>query len=262
VRIGNGFGCLQPWPELGDLTLDRQIRLLKLGASTSHLDRLRICCRFDALARLAGRNELAGLPAPPNHWLEPGSGEIVKLKCGPNPRSEAERISKAEAAKLRLDFNGVPTVDAFLEFVRALGPETLRRIDFVEDPFEAPQSVWDDVQERLPFDLAADRQPVRARVNVLKPACDNIRESRGRVVFTSYMDHPIGQLFAAREAGAYYVVHPHQSEVCGLASHTLFEPDAFIERMQLDGERRLLPVAGTGLGFDDLLATIAWERIN
>ena len=75
------------------------------------------------------------------------------------------------------------------------------------------------------------------------------------------MDHPIGQLFAAREASAYYTAHPGQAEVCGLASHVLYEPDPFIERMACDAENRLIFPGGTGFGFDDLLQALPWQRL-
>ncbi|MGI8601905.1 MAG: hypothetical protein ACR2OZ_02790 [Verrucomicrobiales bacterium] len=262
VKIGQGFGCLQPWPELGDLPLARQLSILEKGGQTSHLDRLRICCKIDGLARKLKRNELAELNIPPSHVIHPERGKIVKVKCGADVRQEAERIAGIEAEKLRLDFNGALSVAQFREFVIRLDSATIQRIDFVEDPFDDHQFWWDKVQQELPFDLAADRQPVRARVNVLKPACDDIREFAGRVVFTSYMDHPLGQFFAAREASAYYAGHPQQREYCGLATHTLFEPDAFLERVQLDGEGRLLPPSGTGLGFDDLLESLPWQKLH
>jgi O-succinylbenzoate synthase len=261
VKIGNGMGCLQPWPELGDLPLARQLKILEKGGLTSHLERLRICCLIDGAARKANHSAFAELEIPPSHWLEPGPGRIVKLKCSPDIRTEAARLKDIEAAKLRLDFNRALTIAQFREFVRLLDDSTLRRIDFVEDPFAAHQSEWDKVQEQIPFDLAADRQPVRSRVNVVKPACDMIKPTNQRVVFTSYMDHPIGQFFAAREAAAFYASNPHQREACGLCTHTLFESDDFIDRVQLDDANRLVPPEGTGLGFDDLLEKLAWKKL-
>lgn len=261
VRIGNGHGCLQPWPELGDLPLERQLGLLRRGGQTSLLDRLRICCKIDSYARAAGRNELARLILPESHAMHPEEGPVVKVKCAPDPAGEAVRLRDIPAGRLRLDFNGQLTVAQFRDFVRRLDEPVLRRIDFVEDPFSAPQYIWDEVQRELPFDLAADRQPVSARVDVQKPACDLIRPHGRRVVFTSYMDHPLGQMFAAREAAAYYAVYPGQRELCGLATHTLFEPDEFIERVQMDENRRLKAPEGTGLGFDDLLQKIDWQPL-
>jgi hypothetical protein len=40
----------------------------------------------------------------------------------------------------------------------------------------------------------------------------------------------------------------------------LYEPDAFIERIERDSAR-LLPPRGTGIGFDDLLEKLRWTSI-
>jgi hypothetical protein len=44
-------------------------------------------------------------------------------------------------------------------------------------------------------------------------------------------------------------------------THVLYEPDAFIERIECAGAR-LLPTKGTGLGFDDLLESLQWATLR
>lgn len=264
VRIGDGVGCLHPRPELGDLPLERQLSILAKDGITSHLEKLRVACKLDAVARQAGRNAFVDFEIPPSHYYSAplGGGGVVKIKGGPELARDPAPLRECPAAKLRLDFNQTLTVAEFRQFVRRLDDATLERIDFVEDPFDAHQYDWDKVQRQVPFDLASDRAAVRARVAVLKPACDIVRPRPGRVVFTSYMDHPIGVLFAAREAAAYYAGNPHQAEVCGLASHTLFEPDEFSERLRVDDQNRLLCPPGPAFGFDDLLEKLPWEKLT
>ena len=227
VRIGAGVGVLHPWPEFGDLPLARQLSILSKGGFTGHIERLRVCCRLDGQARKGGYHSLMGLTCPKSHVNFPGSGPIVKVKCSTDMAAEAKRLAGIEAEKLRLDFNAQPSVDEFLAFVKALDKRTLERIDFVEDPFRADQYWWDKIQRRVPFDLACDREGVRARVAVLKPTIENPTERKERVVFTSYMDHPIGQYFAVREAAAYYNTHPYTSQACSpLAPHAdLTDPE-------------------------------------
>lgn len=70
------------------------------------------------------------------------------------------------------------------------------------------------------------------------------------------MDHPIGQLHAARVA-ARLATNPR----CGLVTHVLFEPNAFSERLALDGAR-LVPPGGIGIGFEDLLENLDWTRLT
>jgi O-succinylbenzoate synthase len=261
VRIGKGVGCLHPRPELGDLPLDRQLTILKKGGFTSMIERLRVCCKLDGMGRRLGRSGFVDFRIPPSHVYHAAEGKVVKVKCGRDVAAEAARVCGMAAARLRLDFNSVLAPAEFRNFVSMLDAATIARIDFIEDPCEADPRTWEALQKEVPFDLASDRQPVAARVNIVKPATDEIRSPRGRVVFTSYMDHPIGQLFAAREAAAFYAAHPERAEVCGLASHVLFEPDAFIERMRVDDDDRLVPPEGTGFGFDDLLESLPWERL-
>ena len=261
VRIGDGYGCLQPWPELGDLPLDRQLSILSKGGFTAMLERLRVCCKLDEAARKLGRSEFVDFTIPPSHGYGEQETGVVKLKCGADVAAEAARLRRFAAARLRLDFNASLTPESFRGFVRQLDDATVARIDFVEDPFDAPFHVWEKVQKSVPFALASDRVPVPAEVEILKPALHTMQRRRRRVVCTSNMDHPIGQLFAAREAAAYYTAHPDQAEICGLATHVLFEPDAFIERMRCDAENRLIFPGGTGFGFDDLLESLPWQRL-
>ena len=95
-------------------------------------------------------------------------------------------------------------------------------------------------------------------VVVVKPALEDVPATTKEIVITSYMDHPVGQLFAAYVAATYSAGRP--PPVAGLATHILFESDPFIERMQLDGAR-LVPPPGTGIGFDDLLESLPWKKL-
>jgi O-succinylbenzoate synthase len=261
VKIGQGHGCLHPWPELGDLPLDRQLSILAKGGFTGMIERLRICCKLDAAARTLGRSEFVDFTIPPSHRYGENDPGVVKVKCGPDVAAEAARLKNFAASQLRLDFNACLTPESFREFLRHLDDATAARIDFVEDPFDAPFYIWEKAQRAAPFALASDRVPVPAQVEIIKPALHTMQKRRQRAVITSSMDHPIGQLFAAREAAAYYNAHPAATEICGLASHVLYEPDPFIERMRCDSENRLIFPGGTGFGFDDLLEALPWQRL-
>jgi o-succinylbenzoate synthase len=262
VRINGGVGCLQPWPEFGDIPLDRQLRILARGGLTALTERCWVCCNLDGAARRNGYSEFREFIMPETHTLIPGQGPILKVKCGPDISSEASRVKELAKSHqmLRLDFNTCLTLDQFMTFCDKLDSPTVDKLDFVEDPFRGSQGDWDWAQKKLDFDLAADREPVVAAVRVEKPAVDDVRRHPARVVFTSNMDHPIGQLFAAREAAAFYSAVPERTEVCGLASHVVFEPDPFIERMAIK-ENRLVPLGGTGFGFDDLLENLPWQTL-
>ena len=278
IRVGDGYGCLHPWPELGDAPLDDQLRALVAG--DAHRTPLVVgaleCARIDGEARRVGKS-LFRCPVPESHWL---------VRDGDDPafaRSEGFRIAKIKGTpdlervialvdawsraglRIRLDFNESLRRGGFLDFWKRLGEERHRAIDAVEDPEAWSEDGWMDLRD-AGIPLAVDRDHTsRLRsgdVLVYKPAhygfaCD--RDTRFYV--TSYMDHAIGQAWAAAfasiasQGGANPNLLP-----CGLLTHRCFEDDPFFERLRCDGSR-LLPPGGTGLGFDDLLEKLSWKRL-
>ena len=156
--------------------------------------------------------------------------------------------------RIRIDFNARLSPEEFLRVAETLPRD---RIDFIEDPCPYEERSWRELRERSGLRLALDRFEGVADVLVHKPALHTeFPRFQGEVVVTSYMDHPIGQFFAAYVAGTNRV-----SPRCGLFTHALYEPDAFIERIEADGAR-LLPPEGNGVGFDDLLEDLPWTRIG
>jgi O-succinylbenzoate synthase len=153
---------------------------------------------------------------------------------------------------LRIDFNMTLTADEFLAL--RLPAE---RIDFVEDPCAYDAETWRMLRERTRLRLALDREVFEDGVDVLvvKPAVQEMPVTSREIVVTSYMDHAIGQMFAAHFAAAHRITN-----VCGLFTHVLYESDPFLERIRADGARLLAP-SGTGIGFDDLLESLPWKKL-
>jgi len=251
LRVDGGYGCLHPWPDLGDLPLEAQLAALRSGKPTAQTARSLVCCAADGAARKEGRNLFEGLPIPPSHFTAPGfwdepvpaGFQMVKLK------SLARLDALPEHLRLRLDFNGTSSREALIDLLPYRA-----RVDFVEDPFPYDPRTWRD----FPFPLASDRygEVPEAAVRVIKPAL-NLPETAKRRVFTSYMDHPIGQLFAAWEAAR----HAAPGETHGLVTHHLFDDaDPFIAAMGAPVPVLVQP-PGTGLGFDELLANLPWSPL-
>lgn len=273
-----GHACLQPWPTLGQGDLQASLRLLRDGGDSDLLARCRHCIALDGAARAAGKCLFAGKSVPPSHLTVPdwagfafleekvaAGFRLFKLKCGPDIEREAGRIHAllrhfGGAIRLRLDFNECLDPGTLRGFVEMLG-NARRRIDFIEDPLRYEASVWRDLSAEIPIDLAVDRAAARAvdgfAVRVVKPAWEAVPVGGSeRLVITSAMDHPLGQLFAASVAADLGGV----VDECGLLTHWLFEPDAFSEALAVDG-RRLVPPGGSGLGFDGLLNRLAWRAL-
>lgn len=248
VRVDGGFADVHPWPELGDAPLEEQLALLARGETTRLTRAALHWAHVDAAARRRGVSLFEGLTIPLSHWSgddPPSAFDTVKTKG-------VMRVP--ERVRIRIDFNARLTPS---EFVRAAETLPKERIDFVEDPCPYDEALWRSLREQTGLRLALDRFDGIADVLVHKPALQtSFPDFEGEVVVTSYMDHPVGQFFAAYVAATNRV-----SARNGLFTHVLYEPDAFIERIRADGAR-LLPPRGTGVGFDDLLEELPWTRIG
>ncbi|MDB6132699.1 MAG: O-succinylbenzoate--CoA ligase [Verrucomicrobiales bacterium] len=301
IRARGGYGCLHPWPELGDEPLSHQWDALHGRRPSTRLVRRALeCCRLDGEARREGRFLFENLRVPESHATflpglvgkREGAGEgnggagagtaelfrqwrregftIVKLKGnrGWQPLLETMEAAMEAGLRVRLDFNAVLTALEFQEFAGAAAARGLGGIvDFVEDPVPYDPEVWRRLADSTGWRLALDWLPEGAveadgfTVRVLKPAVEAVSDrNRDRnldpgvpVVFTSAMDHPVGQLFAAWEAARF---EGAQLEA-GLLTHRLFEADAFTEMLGSAGPVLRLP-GGTGLGFDRLLESLPW----
>jgi len=188
----------------------------------------------------------------------------VKLKGGRDWRAVLERMRQAVAAglRLRVDFNGVLTAQEFLDFGGAVAAAGWReQVDFIEDPVPYEAAEWEKLQAAGGLPLALDRAEGLVgggfSCRVLKPAADRMEIQPEPVVVTSYLDHPLGQAFAAWEASQY----AGRQQLAGLMTHRLFVADAFSERLAAAGPDWVGP-GGTGLGFDDLLEALPWIPVS
>lgn len=285
-----GYADCHPWVELGDLPLDQQLDLLAQGRMTAVTERSLFFARLDAEARAHDRNLFSGLFIPLSHYLitdflhenvfeEMGEAlnkgfTYFKLKLGSNLPSETNKLKNLLkrfencSFLLRLDFNAKLTKKAFCEFLVDI--EFARQnIDFYEDPFPYEPNEWKEVQDEYKVHLACDYQsqkaigqPDSAKVLVIKPAsqCEkefnSANQSKQRLIVTSYLDHPLGQLSAAYVAAKTFKI----SDQCGLLSQHAYQVNEFSERLKNEGAR-LIPPSGTGFGFDDLLENVLWKKL-
>jgi len=271
VRVEEGFGCLHPWPELGDPTLEECLEDLKGSRKTRLVQRALHCAEIDGKAREEGVSLFEGVVVPRSHFLMVGISRegleeaaergfsVVKVKAGRMVRDEMEKIrhlsSQWPNIRWRIDFNELASCQELREILSRWERDELKRIDFVEDPSPFCPDDW----AGLPVSVANDRGMARdggaSEVLVIKPAIEEIpRAPSQRIVVTSYLDHPIGQCFAAYEAGKSGI-----KEICGLQSHGVFVANSFSEELgELSPAFR--PPAGKGLGFSNLLRSIDWVK--
>jgi len=271
LRAYGGHGCIHPWPELGDASLEEELTRLRRGHPGPLGKRALQCCRIDGEARREGKSLWTGLVVPKSHFtmgsetaIPPGFA-TVKIKGGGDPSLLSERIKSLPAhLGIRIDCNGVLLgVAQFVELWTELAPWH-QRIEFVEDPCPFAESVWREIADLTGCSLALDRWDGVAPdhwIRVVKPALQGEWRGNGSLVFTSSMDHPVGQLFAAWCAAREAAVRPERVLACGLVTHHLFDPaDPFVDALG-PPQPVLKPPVGTGLGFDDLLEELPWERV-
>jgi O-succinylbenzoate synthase len=286
IQTNGGYGCIHPWPELGDPPLAKCLADLAGERRWPIVRRALRCAEFDAVARRFEHSLFEEMEVPESHAtlatndvaevaraVEAGFA-LVKLKLGRDPAAEArfldDMAAEYPALGWRLDFNEALDPDAAADFLTGLRGQTRAAIAFVEDPCPYSDTTWTALHRQTRVALAVDREaaPQRsaAQVMVIKPAIDEplpLAEAalahRQRVVVTSYMDHPLGQTFAAWEAARLGLHIPGLVGLCGLQTHHLFEPDAFTELLG-PWAPAFQPPPGNGLGFDDLLDALPWTR--
>lgn len=288
IRIGSGYGCIHPWPELGDPPLAKCLKDLVGARRHSIVRRAVRCAELDGAARENGDWMFDDVVLPQSHAtltemtreavekaLVAGFG-TVKVKVGRDAEKEASflnEISKAYAQlQLRLDANCAFDVAGYKAFASRLHDGARVALDFIEDPVDYDGELWATLRREVGLPLALDRDVAvgskGADAYVLKPAIeepwllveDAVATGKGAVV-TSYMDHPLGQSFAAWEAIRMNAVFPEAVGLCGLQTHGLFRETAYSYALGAV-QPEFSPAEGTGLGFDDLLAAESWELLD
>lgn len=287
IRIGSGFGCLHPWPELGDPSLQKCLEDLAGARRWPVVRRAVRCAEMDGVSRENDDWLFEEMEIPASHAtlvskeaatvaaaVEAGF-TTIKLKGNRDLDSLGRFLSEQVAAfpKLmwRIDFNETGDAAEMVEFLKGLPDDIRRRIDFIEDPCPYSETTWTQLKKSTGVRLAVDREAApncdAAQVLVLKPAIDEpwllaeAAAKRGRpLVVTSYMDHPLGQCFAAWEAARLGLTFRGLVPVCGLQTHHLFEMNPFSEYLGA-WSPTFQPPGGKGLGFDDLLDALVWTRL-
>jgi O-succinylbenzoate synthase len=286
-----GYTDLAPMPEVGDLSLTDELKMLRENKRGTLGERSLEMAYLDAEARSEKRSLFANLEIPPSHYVVPtldgfdfetvaDDFHTLKIKLGHNLRKELPQLKKLVETfsldrflALRLDLNASLNYD---QFVESFGPWILPYLELVEDPMPWDPKKWEIVNHELGFPLALDlefkttpdfRAPDDAfDFFVYKPALQGLEVVEAMVLrekrffVTSYMDHPLGQMAAAYKAAELGDRYPHLMVECGLLTHKLFEPNEFSESLKVTANL-LQPAAGTGLGFDDLLEDLVWKEL-
>lgn len=169
--------------------------------------------------------------------------------------------------KIRIDYNG--NLDSIQTLNELIAYKDI--IDFVEDPFfeinEQNYHSLKKISKHLNF--AMDFIQFDPTINIsnsndifiykiVKPARENYFKLKykpaKKMIFTSSMDHPLGQMCAMYEASL-----SKTQEQCGLITHYAFETNPYSEQLVVKNAQ-LLPLNDIGFGFDSLLQAEKWKR--
>ncbi len=270
----SGYADIFPWPEFGDPNFEKVPQQLQHPQGIPLLERSLSMAELDGRAR-EQKAPLAKGVSLPNHFLIRSLGEAsledalmayqqgfrtFKLKVMRDTDLEIPFIlnfcSKMPVdARLRLDCNGRGTVLFFKEI-----SDARERVDFVEDPF-SEASLWHSSDQDVRWPWAYDQPTVETDevsydFRIIKPAKQKIPEDDHPLVFTSYLDHPVGIAHALVAAAGY----GEPSVDYGLMSLNVYQETPFHGGLLCQGPN--LQLSGeVGVGFGSLLEKQPWVSV-
>lgn len=262
-----GYADLFPWPELGDEPLEAQLESLKecpfrlAAASLSW-------AHYEARAKSRGLHLLSDVKIQ-NHKTMTELTDIepyfshAKIKISSiDSFHKALSFMKERKQKFRLDFNGL--IESFEE-AELYKTETV--FDFIEDPFTSALMQDKKASKFFKSPLALDRDETPQKksvcdVWVIKPVYyapdylfEEMAKFKKRIVITSNMDHPLGQIIAM------HVAQKFPQETHGLLTQNLYASHAHSDWVA-QHEATLTPnYKGFGWGYDTQLSKLSWEKL-
>ncbi len=283
VRHHEGFGCVHPWPELGDLSLKEEMEALvaggmtRLSAATLEavvLDgtaRKRKVSLFEHCLPVKSHATLLDVSRKAVEAAVEQGFEAVKVKGSFDRLKELAELLESSPVPVRVDFNESLCAETFVEWCDGLSERAWAQVEFIEDPCPYEAIIWERLRTATGWALAVDRASAEATsgfdIVVVKPAVDAwdrmepmIEDDGVRFLVTSYMDHPLGQLHAAFQAERLTQQYPDWALSHGLCTHLLFESCPLSD--QLGSGPFLQYPDGAGLGLSEALESLEWRTWN
>lgn len=294
-----GYADIHPWTELGDDPLALQLQKLANFETTDLTQRSLELATLDAEARMTGMSLFHDVHVPNSHFLitdlkKGFQAELLrafdegyttlKMKVGRSIQSlhEDRAVLERSAAtlqnfKLRFDFNSQRSHVEVQTWLQSLSPALRQAIEFVEDPCPWNLGAWAALRENAHVPLALDHDsedifstpasdgdPIAQLLSdvIVKPAVQDpalIENTALKYIVTSYLDHPVGQLGAALEAG--YLAEKFNVGVCGLLSHSAYETNSYSEAFPSKGPLLTPRLNEAGIGFTELLEKENWQEL-
>ena len=269
-----GVADLKPWPSLGDLTLDEELR------TRGALFQRSLQLATEDLAARKNKKSLLTNQSVENNWLfttlnnldsMPSLSGTVKIKGDQQVlklAKELDYLVNKFTITLRIDFNGILTRDEFELFLNSLSTDVLKKIEYIEDPTKQISSHWASWNQRVPLavDFAEGKlsdfdkawtyliiKPSRQDADLVIEFC---RIQNKKFTLTSAMDHPVGLAHGLRWAQKNF------QQDSGFLTLDLYEPSAFNDSFTVDGNKIRFSqqnLSEFGIGMTTALENQKWE---
>ena len=275
------YSCLHLWPKRGDITLTQaldEIRKQNIKSSVTNIayDRLLNSLSaqiFTSKTRqfLPSHLQITQTDISKLSQINELGFKVLKIKISKDQDywQVVEAHQQTPYFRWRLDFNLSSSPKNLEKLLKNTSEDFLDSVDFMEDPF-ADVSQWENISQTFKIRLAADfaKQDFTdasklngADLLILKPSREKIvdwiefaHQNMKRVVFTNYLQHPLGQIFDFAEALHWHTRHPLLFEDCGFATFSQLESMPF-ERQ--NNSLAILPP----FNFEKLLETLSWQKL-
>lgn len=290
---GVGYSVLHPWTSLGDPSLSSLLEDLSTQKKHPLVLRSLELLSLDAQARAKGES-LLPTQSPASHlFLDLMDTSVFsKLKSALNEGiqlfkfkiafdvdheiSVFKKIQKEfaqENFKIRLDANQrFRSAAPLFQILEAFEDSFKSRIDFIEDPFAGSPEEWMSFKEKSALRIAHDFASKEFRdlcdVWILKPTRNNpwplvelVLQKNKKLVFTTALDHELGQLAALSLADEVQKKHPLLVEDGGFLSFSELQGagTCFSRKgNRLDFES----LRGVGFGCESLLSSLSWQNLR
>jgi len=262
-----GYADLFSWPELGDPTIEELIESLKAHPYRQAAASL-AWANYEAKAKQQGVS-LINQTQVKNHKTMTELCEIedfyshAKIKITSLAQyKEVLNFVKGNDKIFRFDFNGLlQTKDEATHY------SIPSHVDFIEDPFMSSLMEDESALKLFKCQIAVDKDETPKKIKlsdvwVVKPVyyspeylLEQIKGSQKRIVITSNMDHPLGQIIAL------HVAQHLPRETHGLLTQHVYETHAHSDWISQDKNILLSQGQGAGWGLDSQFETLNWTRL-
>lgn len=262
-----GVSDLCPWPALGDLTWQEEIKnkgvLFQRAVELAKEDLVARKNKVSLLQNKFVKNNYLATDYKTYDFSQLKKGSLVKIKGTQEIGSLIEKLNSLvnQGLRYRIDFNCRLKSVEFETFYKNLNPLLQDQIQYIEDPTHFSQKNWPQWNQLIPLALDFNKDNFQEHTNcytylICKITREKPPEDLLKCIFTSSMDHPVGVAHALRFA------QQLAARESGLLTLDLYEETSFHKYfLQKENELNFSPAAlnDFGIGMTADLEKLNWK---